>query len=100
MNTFFLFDSHARDSNGMPNPNGTAVVMKFNDILDLELHLYFLSIELHTYLFEIVPVQLIAPETKSERKSRLCKARQSKKHKRLEENDHNRHIRFQKDSES
>ena len=100
MNTFFLFDSHARDSKGMPNPNGTAVVMKFNDILDLEQHLYFLSIELHTNLFEIVPVQLIAPETNSERKSRLCKARQSKKQKRLEENDHNRHIRLQKDSES
>ena len=100
MDTFFLFDSHARDSKGMPNPNGTAVVMKFNDILDLEQHLCFLSIELHTNLFEIVPVQLIAPETNSERKSRLCKARQSKKQKRLEENDHNRHIRLQKDSES
>ena len=100
MNTFFLFDSHARDSNGMPNPHGTAVVMKLNDILDLEQHLYFLSIELHTNLFEIVPVQLIAPETNSGKKSRLCKARQSKKHKRLEENDHNRNIRLQKDSES
>ena len=99
VNTFLLFDSHARDPNGMPNPNGTAVVMKFNDILDLEQHLYFLSIE-HTNLFEIVPVQLIAPETNSERKSRLCKARQSKKHKRFEENYYNRHIRLQKDSES
>ena len=47
MNTFFLFASYARDSNGMPNPNGTAVVMKFNDILDLVQHLYFLSAELH-----------------------------------------------------
>ena len=40
----------------MPNPNGTAVVMKFNDILDLEQHFYFLSVELHTKFFEIVPV--------------------------------------------
>ena len=33
---FYLIDSHARDSNGMPNPNGTAVVMKFANILELE----------------------------------------------------------------
>ena len=26
---FYLFDSHARDSSSMPDPNGTAVVMKF-----------------------------------------------------------------------
>ena len=34
---FYLIDSHARDLNGMPNPNGTAVVMNTN-------------------LFEIVPL--------------------------------------------
>ena len=33
---FYLIDSHARDLNGMPNPNGTAVVMKFANILKLE----------------------------------------------------------------
>ena len=33
---FYLIDSHARDLNGMPNPNGTAVVMKFANILELE----------------------------------------------------------------
>jgi hypothetical protein len=56
-NEFFLFDSHARDSSGMPDPNGTAVVMKFTNILELEQYLYSLSIELHTNSFEIVPVQ-------------------------------------------
>jgi hypothetical protein len=100
MNIFFLFDSHARDSNGMPDPNGTAVVMKFNDILDLEQHFYFLSMELHTNLFEIVPVQLITSETNSERKARLSKAKQSKKQKHSEENDNNRQIRLQRGSES
>ena len=44
----------------MANPNGTCVVMKFTDILDLEQHLYFQPIKLNTNLFEIVPVQLIA----------------------------------------
>ena len=100
MNTSFLFDSHAKDSNGMPKPNGTCVVMKLTDISDLEQHLYFLSIKLNTNLFEIVPVQLIASETDSERKARLCEARQSKKQKLLEENYHNRQIRRQKDSQS
>ena len=33
---FNLIDSHARDLNGMPNPNGTADVMKFANILELE----------------------------------------------------------------
>ena len=51
---FYLFDSHARDSCGMPDPNGTAVVMKFNDVLELEQHLFCLSTKLHTNLFEIV----------------------------------------------
>ncbi len=27
MDFFYLFDLHVRDSNGMPDPNGTAVVM-------------------------------------------------------------------------
>ena len=53
IDAFFFIDSHAS------NFNGIAVVMRFNDILDLERHLYFLSIELHTNLFEIEPVQLI-----------------------------------------
>ena len=74
MNTSFVFDSHARDSTGMRNPNGTCVVMKFTDILDLDLYLYFLSIKLNTNLFEIIPVQLIASETDSEKKARLCEA--------------------------
>jgi hypothetical protein len=55
---FYLFDSHARDSSGMPDPNGTAVVMKFANILELEQYLYSLSMTLHANSFEIVPVQL------------------------------------------
>ena len=38
----------------LPDPNGTAVVMKFRNILDLEQYLYSVSIELHINLFEIV----------------------------------------------
>ena len=52
---FHLIDSHARGFNGMPNPNGTAVVMKFANILELEEYLYCLAVALHTNLFEIVP---------------------------------------------
>jgi hypothetical protein len=96
----------------MPNPNGTAVVMKFNDVLDLEEHLYFLSMELHTNLFEIVPVQLITCETDSETKCcTLCNARHSRKHitlhmdseyqkrKLSEETDSDRGIRLQRAKE-
>ena len=38
---FYLFDSHARDSSGMPDPNGTAVVMKFTNIPELEQYVYY-----------------------------------------------------------
>ena len=55
---FYLFDSHARDSSGMPDRNGTAVVMKFANILGLEQYLYSLSMTLHANSFEIVPAQL------------------------------------------
>jgi hypothetical protein len=64
---FYLFDSHARDSSGMPDPNGTAVVMKFVNIRDLEQYLYSVSMTLHANLFEIVPVRL-----------NLCKASEQK----------------------
>ncbi len=54
---FYLFDSHARDSCGMPDPNGTAVVMKFSNIHELEQYLYSLSMELHTNIFEVALCQ-------------------------------------------
>ena len=38
----------------MPNPNGTAVVMKFVNILELEQYLYPLSIALHANLFQSI----------------------------------------------
>ena len=40
---FDLFGSHARDLHGMPDPNGTAVVMKFKNILNLEQYFYSVS---------------------------------------------------------
>ena len=63
MESFYSIDSHARGHDGMPDPNGTAVIMKFADILDLEQYLLSLSISLHTNLFEIVSVQLTATAT-------------------------------------
>ena len=53
---FYLFDPHAHNCLGMPDPNGTAVVRQFANILDLEQYLYALSEALHSNLFEIVPV--------------------------------------------
>ena len=42
LNYFYIFDSHGRDVNGMPDPNGTAVVIQFSDVLELEQFLYSL----------------------------------------------------------
>ena len=47
----YLFDSHSRDGFGMPDPNGTAVVMEFANVFMLEQHLYSLSSELNSQFF-------------------------------------------------
>ena len=119
---FYLFDSHARDLHGMPDPNGTAVVMKFKNILDLEQYLYSVSMELHTNLFEIVPLQLnkhaasqtIAKsirdkeyqkkrrslETEGTKIARLQKAIDHKKRKQSKETDSEKQNRLKKHGES
>ena len=118
---FYLFDSHARDSNGMPDPNGTAVVMKFANIVELEQYLYSLSMTLHANLFEIVPVRLnvcnaaeqkndcvkdqeyvqkkrLLVENEGDKQARLKKASEYNKRKQLNETDKERQIRLQKAS--
>ena len=52
----YLFDSHSRNVFGMPDANGTAVVMEFANVFMLEQHLYSLSSELNSQIFEVVPV--------------------------------------------
>ena len=101
---------YARGFNGMPNPNGTAVVMKFANILELEEYLYCLAVALHTNLFEIVPLHFHkvsesmkrkrSEETDNERQIRLEKDRVSKKSKRSEEADSERQLRLEKDRAS
>ena len=54
-NYFYVFDSHARDLNGMPDPNGTAVVIICRCFVARKF-LYSLSRKLHVNLFEVVPM--------------------------------------------
>jgi PHD/YefM family antitoxin component YafN of YafNO toxin-antitoxin module len=96
---FYLFYSHARDSSGMPDPNGIAVVMKLINILELEQYLYSLSMTLHANLFEIVPVQLNICKA-SEQKSKCVQDRENVQKKRLlVENEGVKHARLKKASE-
>ncbi len=119
---FYLFDSHARDLSGIPDPSGTAVVMAFTNIIELEQYLYCLSTKLHANLFEIVPVQLNmcknlnqetkcvkdreyqrikrSVETECDRQTRLEKANNYNKRKRSEATDGQKQIRLEKDRES
>jgi hypothetical protein len=61
VNSFYLFDPHARNSFGMCDPSGTAVVFKFGNLDEfLEQYLCTLSSNLNTCSFEIVPVELRA----------------------------------------
>ena len=99
---FYLIDSHARNCLGMPDPNGTAIVMQFANILDLEQYLYALSEALHSNLFEIVPVQFTEFVNNNSTKNvnfahsaRLQKNGEFQKAKRSEENDCERQNRLQ-----
>ena len=56
---FYVFDSHGGDKHGMPDPNGTAVVMCYENIDDLEYHLLSLSCLLNQNAFEITPVEFV-----------------------------------------
>ena len=115
-NCIYLFDSHARNCYGMPDANGTAVVMKCGDITMLEQYLCSLSLELNSELFEIVPVQFHCDalsqsvalydfqnirkrkrhETDSQKLKRLAKAREYKQTKILEETPKERESRLAK----
>ena len=100
----FMFLTHARNCYGMPDANGTVVVMKCVDIIMLEQYLCSLSLELNTELFEIMPVQFHCDtlsqsvalndyenpckrkihETDSQKLEGLAKAREYKRRKILE----------------
>ena len=68
----FIFDSHARNCFGMPDPNGSAVVMKCADIKSLEQYLHQLSFELGCETFEIVPVEFYPVKNDSPTKTKRC----------------------------
>ena len=57
----YVFDSHAQNNFGMPDPNGTTVVMKCDDVSQLEQYLCSLSVQLNVECFEVVPVEFYAP---------------------------------------
>ena len=57
--SFYTFDPHARNHDGMPNSNGTATVLKFGDLGELGPFLCSLPNELKCEYFEIIPITLI-----------------------------------------
>ena len=51
--SLFVFDSHSRDENGMPCPNGTAVLMKFENVHNTVSYICQLAHELSASLFHL-----------------------------------------------
>ena len=51
--SLFIFDSHSIDDSGMPCPNGTAVVIKFENIDDTVSYICQLAYELSACLFHL-----------------------------------------------
>ena len=113
----YVFDFHARNCYGMPDPNGTAVVMKCADICSLEEYLYSISLQLNTELFEFVPVEFHehnadsdminvnkvdnshktkSTESETQRLSRLQTARKYIRRRLLEETDIEKKIRLER----
>ncbi len=96
-NFFYLFESHARDFNGMPDSNGTAVVMKFTNILELS------NASQQTVKCAKgcnYQRKKHSRETEHDKQVRLNKAKEYKKRKQSEETDSEREIKLQKLSES
>ena len=53
---YCIFDSHARNSSGLPDPNGTAVLMKFSNVSSLKSQIFDFAQQLNSYEFEVVPI--------------------------------------------
>ena len=56
----YLFDSHARNSLGIPDENGTAVVLKFSELDEFQNHVETLGHCLNVETFEITSVHMHA----------------------------------------
>ncbi len=93
---FYLFDPHARDIDGMPDPYGTAVVMKFTNILELEHFLFSLATKLHTNLYEIVPVDISNALKQTIKSIKNCEYQRKR---RSCESEHDKQVRVMKANE-
>ena len=59
----YLFDSHARNSLGIPDENGTAVVLKFSEVNEFQNHVETLGHCLNVEIFEITSVHMHAKKS-------------------------------------
>ena len=58
--TLFLFDSHSRESNGLPCENGTAVLLKFRSLLAIEKYLLEVYVKKSdTMLFDLQYIKIL-----------------------------------------
>ena len=47
-NDFYMFDSHSRDEQGLPVPEGMSCLIKFPDIFELEKYIIVCYLELRS----------------------------------------------------
>ncbi|CAI5682674.1 unnamed protein product [Oreochromis niloticus] len=70
-----LFDSHSRSAAGLPQPNGTAVMLTFTNVYDLITHLHNLLQNQGKYArYEFVPVSFKRVSTHNEQPAQSTRA--------------------------
>ena len=80
-----VFDSHARNNFGMNDSSCTAVVMKCDDVSQLEQYLCSLSVNLNVECFEVLPVEFYTEHSKTKCISASNVGENSPKRKRFKE---------------
>ena len=59
-NDFYIFDSHSRDEQGLPVPEGMSCLIKFPDIFELEKYTIVCYLELRSIESQYFQIQTIA----------------------------------------
>ena len=59
---YYISDSHSRDSNGVPTPNGVSVLMKFRTLSQIENYIHYINLVSQNIEHIWFQIQFIEPQ--------------------------------------